>query len=78
MNGLKSDEFRRLERRLRRYVDLRRSPEAMQALQRIKEFAGDHEKYRAIFEDVRRDYAERWAQAFGKSWKDDFLMMQPG
>ena len=78
MNGLEADEFRRLERRLRRYVDLRRPIEAMQALQRIKEFAGDHEEYRGVFEDLRRDYAERWAHAFGTSWKDDLLAMEPG
>jgi hypothetical protein len=42
MNGLEAEEFRRPERRLRRYVDLRRPIEAMQVLQRIKEFAGDH------------------------------------
>jgi len=52
MHGLEADEFRRLERRLRRYVDLRRPIEARQVLQRIKEFAGDHEEYR------RRSWAE--------------------
>ena len=35
MNGLEADEFRRLERRLRRYVDLRRPIETMQVLQSI-------------------------------------------
>jgi hypothetical protein len=52
--------------------------EARQVLQQIKEFAGDHEEYRGIFEDLRRDYAERWAHAFGKPWKDDLLAIQPG
>jgi hypothetical protein len=78
MNGLEADEFRRLERRLRRCVDLLRPIEARQVLQSIKEFAGDHPEYQRIFEDVRREYAERWAHAFGKSWKDDFLAIQPG
>ena len=78
MNGVKADEFRRLERRLRRYVDLRRPIETMQMLQRIKEFAEDDPEYQRNFEDVRREYAERWAHAFGKSWKDDFLAIQPG
>jgi hypothetical protein len=31
-------------------------------LQRIKEFAEDQPEYQRIFEDVRREYAERWAQ----------------
>ena len=78
MNRLEAGEFRRLERRLRHYVDLRRPIEARQVLQRIKEFAGDHPEYQRIFEDVRREYAERWAHSFGKSWKDDFLAIQPG
>jgi hypothetical protein len=78
MNRLEAGEFRRLERRLRHYVDLRRPIEAMQVLKRIKEFAGDHEEYRRIFEDLRRDYAERWAHAFGRSWKADILAIQPG
>jgi hypothetical protein len=50
----------------------------MRVLKRIKEFAGYHEEYRRIFEDVRRDYAERWAHAFRRSWKADFLAIQPG
>ena len=78
MNALEADEFRRLERRLRRCVDLRRPIETMQELQKIKEFAGDHPDYQQIFEDVRRDYAERWVHAFGTSWKADFLAVQPG
>ena len=71
LSGLEASEFRRLERRLRRYVDLRRPLEAMQVLQEIKNFAEDHEEYRRIFEDLRRDYAERWASVFGRSWKAD-------
>jgi hypothetical protein len=63
MNRLEADKFRSLERRLRRCVDLRRPIEVMQVLQRIKEFAGDHPEYQRIFEDVRRDYAERWGHA---------------
>jgi len=59
MNGVDADEFRKLERRLRRYVDLRRPIEAMGAVQEIKDFVGDHEDYRGIFEDLRRQYAER-------------------
>ena len=73
MDRLEAGEFRRLERRLRRYVDLRRPIEAMQALQEIKDFAGDQEDYRGIFEDLRRVYAERWERTFGIAWKADFI-----
>ena len=45
----------------------------MQVLQEIKEFAGEHDEYRGIFEDLRRDYAERWASLFGRSWKADLF-----
>ena len=73
MNGLNADEFRKKERSLRRYVDSRRPVEAQQVLQEIKDFAGEHQEHRQVFEILRQEYAQRWESNFGTSWKSDLM-----
>ena len=71
MNGVEAGGFRNMVRRLQRYVDARRPVEAQQVLSEIKEFAGDNESYREVFETIRREQDERWRQRFGTSWKSE-------
>ena len=71
MNEMEADGFRNMVRRLQRYVDARRPVEAQQVLGEIKEFAGDNESYRQVFETVRQEQDERWRERFGTSWKSE-------
>ena len=68
MNGCEADAFRSMDRRLQRYVDACRPVEAQQVLSEIKDFAGDNESYRQVFETIRQEQDERWRQRHGTSW----------
>lgn len=72
MNKLEASEFKKLERRLRSQIDARKPIEAQSMLHEIKEFAGDHAEYQNVFEDIRKQAAQRWQLKHGTSWVADF------
>ena len=75
LNVAEADEFKRLERRLRRQIDNRRPVEAQCVLTEIKQFARDLEIYRQLFETIRRDADARWKAKWGRPWQDDMAQM---
>jgi hypothetical protein len=71
LNSCDADHFRQLQRRLRTSIDRRNLVLTRSELQGIKEFAGDLEDYRTIFEIIRRQAADRWRSKFGVSWRQE-------
>lgn len=75
LDGAYAQHFRYLERRLRKAIDKREPFSAQGELQRIKDFAGDVEEYRTIYEIVRKDADDRWHRNFATTWSDDIAAL---
>ena len=60
INGIAASYFRRMQRRLRNYIDKGHFEPAQGVLAEIKLFAGESEVNRQVFEAIRRDASERW------------------
>ncbi len=76
MNGFEAGEFRRLQRKLNRCAKARRAVEAQDVLRAIKDFAGDHEVYRQVFEALRQECTNQWQRIHGTCWKADLAAQQ--
>lgn len=70
LNNYEAREFRNMEKRLRRQIDCGHTWAVQDILTEIKEYAGDSETNRQVFEEIRRDADARWKRTWGHSWKN--------
>lgn len=66
LDGVTAREFRNMEKRLRSRIDCGHYTIAQQILLEIKQYAGDYEVYRQVFEAIRLDASNRWQRTWGE------------
>jgi hypothetical protein len=66
LDGLTAKEFRNMEKRLRKRIDCGHYTIAQRILSEIKQFAGDNEVNREVFEAIRKDASDRWQRTWGQ------------
>lgn len=66
LDGVTANQFRNMEKRLRSRLDCGHYTIAQKILSEIKQFAGDCEEYRQVFEAIRLDASNRWRSTWGE------------
>lgn len=66
LNKVEADVFRNKEKRLRNRIDRGHFEATQYVLKEIKEFAGESEVNRQVFEAIRKDASDRWKRNWGQ------------